>query len=94
MKRQKEEEKARLRKQIEEKARLRKQIEEKARLRKQIEEKARLWKQIEENQHTLPITIDILLKIYNHIDLSDVKHAVIWCLFLFAFFFLWLGNLI
>jgi hypothetical protein len=84
MKRQKEEEKARLRK----------QIEEKARLRKQIEEKARLWKQIEENQHTLPITIDILLTIYNHIDLSDVKHAVIWCLFLFAFFFLWLGNLI
>ena len=72
----------------------RKKEEEKARLRKQIEEKARLWKQIEENQHTLPITIDILLKIYNHIDLSDVKHAVIWCLFLFAFFFLWLGNLI
>jgi hypothetical protein len=53
------------------------------------EEKARLRKQLEENQHTLPITIDILLKIYNHIDLSDVKHAVIWCLFLFAFFFLY-----
>ena len=34
----------------------------------------------------LPITIDILLKIYNHIDLSDVKHATIWSLFLFAFF--------
>ena len=62
--------------------------------RQKEEEKARLRKQIEENQHTLPITIDILLKIYNHIDLSDVKHAVIWCLFLFAFFFLWLGNLI
>ena len=56
--------------------------------RQKEEEKAGLRKQIEENQHTLPITIDILLKIYNHIDLSDVKHAVIWCLFLFAFFFL------
>ena len=62
--------------------------------RQKEEEKARLSKQIEENQHTLPITIDILIKIYNHIDLSDVKHAAIWCLFLFAFFFLWLGNLI
>jgi len=37
-------------------------------------------------KRALPITIDILLKIYNHIDLSDVKHATIWCLFLFAFF--------
>ena len=37
-------------------------------------------------KRTLPITIDILLKIYNHIDLSDVKQATIWCLFLFVFF--------
>jgi hypothetical protein len=37
-------------------------------------------------KRALPITIDILLKIYNHIDLSDVKHATIWSLFLFAFF--------
>ena len=37
-------------------------------------------------KRALPITIDILLKIYNHIDLSDVKQATIWCLFLFPFF--------
>lgn len=37
-------------------------------------------------KRALPITIDILLKVFNHIDLSDVKHATIWCLFLFAFF--------
>lgn len=33
-----------------------------------------------------PITIDILLKIFDNLDFSDQANKVFWCLFLFAFF--------
>lgn len=35
---------------------------------------------------SLPITPDILLKMYPHLDLSDPLDATYWCSFLFAFF--------